>query len=135
VGYGSSELEDILQAKASEQNRIMVPEEHPERGSFFRSDQFNFAKKGVPMLYAESGSDHTELGADYIKAKSRDYMSRRYHTALDEVEDDWDLRGLAQDIELYFKIGLEVADSEAWPNWYEGAEFRAIRDLSLSTSP
>ncbi|HMB58946.1 MAG TPA: aminopeptidase, partial [Xanthomonadales bacterium] len=70
-------------------------------------------------------------GPGYIEAKSQEYLKNRYHTALDEVGDDWDLRGLAQDIELWFNIGLEVADSDVWPNWYEGNEFKAIRDNSL----
>jgi Zn-dependent M28 family amino/carboxypeptidase len=131
VGYGSSELEDILREKSAAQNRVVEPEEHPERGSYYRSDHFNFARKGVPMLYAESGSDHRELGPDYIKAKGKEYIELRYHTALDEITPDWDLRGAAQDIELYFAIGLDVADSDAWPQWYEGNEFRAVREQSL----
>jgi Zn-dependent M28 family amino/carboxypeptidase len=134
VGYGSSELEDVLREKAVVQGRVVEPEEHPERGGYYRSDHFNFAKQGVPMLYAEAGSDHQELGAAYIEAKSKEYLERRYHTALDEITPDWDLRGLAQDIELYFGIGLNVADSEAWPQWYEGNEFRAIREQSLSAA-
>jgi Zn-dependent M28 family amino/carboxypeptidase len=131
VGYGSSELEDILLRKAAAQGRVVEPEEHPERGGYFRSDHFNFARKGVPMLYAEAGSDHRELGPDYIKTKGREYLETRYHTALDEMSDDWDLRGLEQDIELYFGIGLELADGDSWPQWYEGNEFRAIREQSL----
>lgn len=127
VGYGSSELEDILKENASAQNRMVLQEEHPERGYYYRSDHFNFAKKGVPMLYAKAGSDHSELGPDYIKAKSDEYLKNRYHTPFDEIQADWDLRGLAQDIELWFAIGLTVADSDAWPDWYEGNEFRAIR--------
>lgn len=130
VGYGSSELEDVLILKAGEQNRVVKPEEHPERGGYYRSDHFNFARKGVPMLYAKAGSDHRELGPDYIPAKGKDFLKTRYHTALDEVSDDWDLRGAIQDIEMYFRIGLEVADSEEWPEWYEGNEFRAIRESS-----
>lgn len=134
VGYGSSELEEILKEKASAQNRVVRQEEHPERGYYYRSDHFNFAKKGVPMLYAKAGSDHTELGPDYIKAKSEEYLKNRYHTPFDEIEQDWDLRGLAQDIELWFVIGLAVADSDAWPDWYEGNEFRAIRANSRSAA-
>ena len=130
VGYGSSELEEILRQYAARQNRTVKPEEHPERGGYYRSDHFNFAKQGVPMLYAESGSEHTELGPDYIPARSDEYLRQRYHSPLDEFSDDWDLRGLAQDIELWFGIGLNVADSDAWPNWYSGNEFRAIRDES-----
>lgn len=132
VGYGSSELEDVLRRHAEAQGRVVEPEEHPERGGYYRSDHFNFAKKGVPMLYAESGSDHLELGPEYIEAKSREYLEQRYHTALDEMTPDWDLRGLAQDIELYFRIGLEVADGDDWPEWYAGNEFRAIREASLA---
>jgi len=131
VGYGSSQLEDVLRSKAEAQGRVVEPEEHPERGGYYRSDHFNFARKGVPMLYAEAGSDHRELGPDYIKAKGKEYLEKRYHTALDEMTDDWDLRGLEQDIELYFGIGLEVADGNSWPQWYEGNEFRSIREHSL----
>ena len=131
IGYGSSELENILEQKAASQGRSVKPEEHPERGGYYRSDHFNFAKKGVPMLYAEAGSNHAELGPEYIRAKSAEYLKYRYHTALDEIDGDWDLRGLVQDIELYFRIGIEVADSDAWPEWYEGNEFRSIREYSL----
>ena len=131
VGYDSSELEDILREKAAAQDRVIKPEEHPERGGYYRSDHFNFAKQGVPMLYAEAGSDHLELGPDYIKARSAEYLKHRYHTVLDEVDDDWDLSGLVQDIELYFGVGLEVADGDGWPQWYEGNEFRAVRESSL----
>jgi len=131
VGYGSSELEDILRQKAQAQARTVKPEEHPERGGYYRSDHFNFAKKGVPMLYAKSGSDHRELGPAYIEARSAEFLKQRYHTALDEIDDDWDLRGAVLDIGLYFSIGLELADSDQWPEWYEGNEFRSVREYSL----
>lgn len=131
VGYGSSELEDILILEAGKQDRIVKPEEHPERGGYYRSDHFNFARKGVPMLYAKAGSDHRELGPEYIKEKGAYFLKNRYHTALDEVGDDWDLRGAEQDLEMYFGIGLEVADGDQWPEWYEGNEFRAVREQSL----
>jgi Zn-dependent M28 family amino/carboxypeptidase len=135
VGYGSSELEDILREKAKRQGRVVEPEEHPERGYYYRSDHFNLAKKGAPMLYAKSGSDHTERGGDYLTAKSDEYLRNRYHSPRDEIDEDWDLRGLVQDIELYFGIGLEVADSDNWPNWYEDNEFRSIRERSLGNAP
>ena len=132
-GHGSSELEDILREKAAAQDRRVVPEDHPERGSYFRSDHFNLARTGVPMLYAEAGSDHRELGPDYIEAKNAEHLRDRYHTPEDEMRDDWDLRGLRQDIELYFRVGLDVADGDAWPQWYEGNEFRPIREFSLKS--
>ena len=130
VGYGSSEMEDVLIQAAGSQDRYVKPEEHPERGAYYRSDHFNFAKKGVPMLYAKSGSDHRELGPDHIKQKGIEYGKNRYHAPADEVQDDWDLRGLVEDIELYFLIAERLANSSDWPNWYEGNEFRAIRDQS-----
>ena len=134
VGYGSSELEDVLKVKAADQNRVVEPEEHPEYGSYYRSDHFSLARKGVPMLYAESGSDHTELGSEYVEAKSKEFLENRYHSPRDEVTEDWDLRGVARDIELWFAVGLEAADSDRWPNWYEGNEFRAIRDQSRTAT-
>jgi Zn-dependent M28 family amino/carboxypeptidase len=130
VGYGSSELEDILIRKAGEQKRVVKPEEHPERGSYYRSDHFNFARKGVPMLYAKSGSDHRELGPDYLPEKGKEFLKHRYHTANDEINDEWDLRGAVEDIQMYFRIGLEVADGNDWPEWYEGNEFRSVRESS-----
>ncbi|MCH8057216.1 MAG: M28 family peptidase [Proteobacteria bacterium] len=133
VGYGSSELEDVLRNKAAAQDRMVKPEEHPEHGKYYRSDHFNFAKKGVPMLYAKSGSDHRELGTDYIEAKKAEYLKNRYHAVRDEIDDDWDLRGLVLDIEMYFAIGLELADGDDWPQWYQGNEFRSIREHSLGS--
>ncbi|MDX1555571.1 MAG: M28 family peptidase, partial [Xanthomonadales bacterium] len=130
VGYDSSELEDILAEKAAEQGRVVAPEPHPERGGYYRSDHFNFAKRGVPMLYAKSGLEHRELGRDYMEARSREYTERRYHQPEDEVREDWDLRGTMEDIQLYFEVGLQVANSEAWPQWYDGHEFKAIREAS-----
>ena len=73
-------------------------------------------------------------GPEYIKEKSDEYLKNRYHTPLDEIGDDWDLRGLVQDIELWFAVGLAVADSDWWPNWYAGNEFRSVRDHSRSGS-
>jgi Zn-dependent M28 family amino/carboxypeptidase len=134
VGYGSSEMEDLVINAASGQQRIVKPEEHPERGYFYRSDHFNFAKKGVPMLYAESGSDHRELGPEFFAERAADYQEHRYHAPADEVLDDWDLRGAEEDLEMFFSVGLAVAESEDWPEWYEGNEFRAIRESSLNAS-
>ena len=131
VGYGSSGLEDVLRNKVAAQDRMVTPEKHPEHGKYYRSDHFNFAKKGVPMLYAKSGSDHRELGTDYIEAKKAEYLKNRYPAVRDEIDDDWDLSGLVLDIELYFAIGLELADSDEWPEWYQGNEFRSIREVSL----
>jgi Zn-dependent M28 family amino/carboxypeptidase len=130
VGYGASELEDHLRTAAEAQGRTIEPEPNPERGSFYRSDHFNFAKMGVPMLYARSGLEHREHGRGYLEAKRDEYTRVRYHQPDDEVLDDWDLRGAMEDLQLYFDVGLGVADSEDWPKWYEGSEFKAIRENS-----
>lgn len=130
IGHGSSELEDILARKAEEQGREIVAEDHPERGYYYRSDHFNFAKLGVPALYAESGSTFTGENAEQAKARSEAYTAENYHKPSDEYEDWWDLRGMIQDLELYYQVGLELANSGEFPNWYEGNEFRAVREQS-----
>jgi Zn-dependent M28 family amino/carboxypeptidase len=132
VGYGNSELEDYLKEAAEAQNRIVVEEAHPERGYYYRSDHFNFAKAGVPALYAKGGTDHVEKGQAYGQAIQDDYNSNRYHKPADEFSEDWDLRGVVQDIELLKAVAGRIAAESRWPNWYEGAEFRAIRDRSAA---
>lgn len=132
VGFGNSELEDILARHAGKQSRTLTQEPTPEKGYFFRSDHFNFAKKGVPVLYAEGGTSHTEEGEDYVTEAAADYTANRYHKPGDEYDPSWDLRGAVLDMALYFTIGLEVAESESWPNWYEGTAFRGIRDASMA---
>ena len=131
VGHNSSEMEDVLGKVAVLQDRVIVPEGQPEKGYYYRSDHFNFAKKGVPVLYAEGGTTHREKHKDYIQQKQDEYISLYYHKPGDEIHDDWDLRGAVDDVQLYYSIGLYLADSAHWPNWYKGNEFKAIRDRSF----
>lgn len=128
VGYGSSELEPLLEQAVVEQGRRMVPEPSPEAGFYYRSDHFNFARAGIPALYAKGGVEHRELGRDYGLSVERDYRDRRYHKPADEFDPEWDLTGVAEDLELLYRVGRGLADGEGWPNWYPGNEFRAIRD-------
>lgn len=128
VGYGSSELEDILKRAVASQDRLVVPEPSPEGGFYYRSDHFNFARAGIPALYAKGGVDHREFGREHGLAWERDYRDVRYHKPADEFDPDWDFRGVAEDLELLYVVGRYLADGEAWPNWYPGNEFRAIRD-------
>lgn len=130
IGHGKSELEQILAAKAAQQDRVLKPEDAPEQGFFYRSDHFNFAKRGVPALFAEGGIDHVEKGAEWGRAQADDYVQNRYHKPTDEFDPSWDLSGLAEDVALLYEVGAELANSQAWPNWYEDAEFRAARDRS-----
>ncbi len=132
VGYGSSELEDDLREAAAKQGRVLVQEPTPEKGYYYRSDHFNLAKKGVPMIYAKSGIDSVAHGKEWGLAQQADYVSNRYHKPSDEYDPNWDLGGAVQDLELYFAISYKLAQQTRFPNWYPGNEFRAIRDRSLA---
>jgi len=132
IGMGSSELEPILEAVLQSSGRRIESEPTPEAGFYYRSDHFNFARAGIPALYAKSGTTHVELGAEHVTAIERDYRDRRYHKAMDVFDPDWDLSGVAGDGTTLYRVGRTLADSEVWPNWYEGNEFRAIRDRQRS---
>ncbi|MDR6984119.1 Zn-dependent M28 family amino/carboxypeptidase [Rheinheimera pacifica] len=131
-GYGSSELEPILEKYAKAQNRYTAPEPTPQDGFYYRSDHFNLAKKGVPMLYARGGVDSFIHGKDWGLEQRRIYVRDYYHKVNDEFDPSWDLRGAQQDLYLYYQVGHELANSDSWPNWHQGKEFRAVRDASLS---
>ena len=131
VGFGNSELEDILQKQADLTNRVIRAEPEPEKGRFYRSDHFNFAKHGVPMIYPKAGINHTSLGPEHMAQQNKDYTAQRYHTPEDEILDSWDLAGLVEDLQLYFRFGLEISNGDHWPKWREGNEFKAIRESSL----
>ena len=133
VGYGGSEMEEILADVARETGRTITPEANPEKGSYYRSDHFNFAKNGVPILYAGGGTVDRERGAEYVKQKNAEYIAKRYHAPGDEIQDDWDLDAGIEDLRIYYEIGHRLAYSDVWPEWYEGNEFRAIRENSLVT--
>jgi Zn-dependent M28 family amino/carboxypeptidase len=132
VGASSSELENYLEQAASAQDRIIKSEPNPERGYYYRSDHFNFAKIGVPALYAESGEDHVEFGAEYGAAQAQDYTDNRYHAPSDEYDPNWDLSGAAEDILMYFDIASKLVQESSFPQWFEGNEFKAIRDASAA---
>ena len=130
VGYGNSEMDDYLRTVSTEQGREVVPEPTPEKGYFYRSDHFNLAKKGVPMLYAEAGVKVRNKPEGYGEAESERYLKERYHKAADEVHPEWDNGGIMQDLYAHFKIGVTISDSSEWPKWSEGNEFKAIREAS-----
>ena len=133
VGMGSSELEDMLKKVADRQGRVLHEEAHPEAGGYFRSDHFNFAKAGVPALYVDGGEDLLEGGKAAGDAASRDYNEHRYHAPGDEYDAaTWKLDGTVEDLTALYTIGDELANSEQWPNWYEGNPFKAKRDEALA---
>jgi Zn-dependent M28 family amino/carboxypeptidase len=131
TGFGMSELDANLRAAAETQGRVLVPDPDVEKGYYFRSDHFNLAKVGVPMIYPGNGIDHVEKGTEYGIAQAEDYIANRYHKPSDEYDPNWDLSGAALDSKLYFMVGLDVANGSIWPNWMPGTAFRAIRDESM----
>ncbi len=128
VGYGASELDRFVDAAAEKYGRTVLPDQRPEAGSYYRSDHFNFAKKGVPALYPNMGRDLVNGGRERGNELAAVYTAERYHKPADEYSPDQDWRGGAEDLKLFFEIGYDLAESEAWPNWVEGNEFRALRD-------
>jgi len=130
VGFGNSQMDDYLRTVATEQGRTLVQEPTPEKGFFYRSDHFNLAKKGVPMLYAEAGIMVRGKPEGYGEAESERYLAERYHKAADEVHPEWDNGGIMQDLYAHFKIGVAISNSNDWPQWSEGNEFKAIRETS-----
>ncbi len=131
IGHGNSELEDILEEEASAQNRHIIPETSPEKGSYYRSDHFEFAKQGVPALYSKSGVKAKGQAADYVKKWQDKYTADDYHKLSDEVRDDWNLQGGVEDVQLFFRVGYRVANGTEYPNWKDGSEFKARRDKML----
>jgi len=130
IGMGKSELEDYFKRAADDLDLVVKNEPTPEAGYYYRSDHFSLAKFGVPMLYAEGGEDLVNGGVAAGRAAAEDYRTNRYHQPSDEYDPNWNWGGAVRDLRIYYRIGRELAESEAWPNWYEGDEFRAIRDRS-----
>jgi len=131
VGLGKSELDDYLREAATEQGRRVVPNPTPEKGSFYRSDHFSFAKQGIPALYAGTGNDHVEHGEEWTRKQKEKYSAEKYHKVTDEFDPNWDLSGAIDDLRLLFKVGYRLSMEDTFPNWNEGTEFKAKRDADL----
>lgn len=134
TGKGNSELEDMLKVYADQQGRVLTEEGNPAGGYYFRSDHFNFAKAGVPALYAKGGNDLLEGGVEAGKAASEEY-AKRYHQASDEMHEGWKLDGVVQDLQALYGVGKDLAVEDKWPNWYEGNPFKAARDTMMKAEP
>lgn len=124
VGKGQSELENYLEALAAEQNKTVGSEVNPASGSYYRSDHFNFAKKGVPALYVGSGRKFVDTTK---AAAAQDYVKNHYHRPSDEYSDSWNLEGAIDDLSLIYLLGSKLANSDAWPVWKDGSEFKKLR--------
>ncbi|PHR62977.1 MAG: peptidase M28 [Robiginitomaculum sp.] len=128
IGFGSSEMEDILKEKAAAHGKHLIPDQTPEAGHFYRSDHISMAKKGVPMLYGGGGSDLIVGGKEAGEKLAKIYEADNYHKVSDEYSDDWDISGMTQDFDIMYLVGEEMSHQGNWPNWYEGNEFKALRD-------
>ncbi len=132
VGPGKSKLDAFLDKALESEDRVATPNPNPEAGYYYRSDHFAFAKRGVPMLYLDGGEDLIEGGREAGAALASDYRANRYHGPKDEYDPAWDWSGVMADLRLFYRIGRMLGDSDSWPNWNEGDEFRATRDESCA---
>ncbi|GAB4235379.1 MAG: M28 family metallopeptidase [Ekhidna sp.] len=132
VGYGQSELEDLAEEIARGQGRYIIPDPDPGKGYFFRSDHFQFAKVGIPALYASGSYEHMTKGVSYIDSLNQIYLNTQYHRPQDEYDaSKWTFDGMVLDGELLMEVGYRLANSEEWPKWKAGSEFKVIREASL----
>ena len=131
-GNAASTLQDELIAVGKTHGRYYSPDPRPEAGSFFRSDHFPFAKRGVPAISFGSGRDLVDGGRAAGEAFAKAYTAERYHQPADEFDPNWNLEGMAQDGELMFELGRQLANSTVWPDWKDGSEFKPTRDATAA---
>ena len=131
IGMGASDLDDYLREAATRQGRTLRPDPESEKGFYYRSDHFNFAKQGVPALYTDTGVEFVGKPAEYSKQKRDEYTEKDYHAPSDEVKPDWDLAGAIEDGQLLYTVGYRVANADKLPEWKPGNEFRAKREEML----
>jgi Zn-dependent M28 family amino/carboxypeptidase len=130
VGLGASDLDDYATEAAREQGRTLKPDAAPEKGFYYRSDHFNFAKKGVPAFDPDAGVDYIGKPPDYSQKKRDEYTNIDYHKASDQIKPDWDLGGAAEDAKLFLAMGYRIAQAAKYPEWKMGNEFRSIREAA-----
>lgn len=130
VGRGQSELDERLEAAAARQGRAMETGGADAGGGYFRSDHFPLAKRGVPMAYPGTAGEFLDEPIQARKDAAAEYGRSRYHQADDEWSADWDLRGMAEDLQVLFWIGRDLANSRDWPGWKAGSEFGPVRERS-----
>jgi Zn-dependent M28 family amino/carboxypeptidase len=131
IGIGASDLDDYLRDAAAEQSRTLRPDPESEKGFYYRSDHFNFAKQGVPALYADTGVEFIGKSAEYSQQKRDEYNKKDYHQPSDEIKPDWDLSGAVEDADLLVAVGYRVANADRMPEWKPGNEFKAKRDAMI----
>ncbi len=131
VGLGLSTLDDTIASAAAAQGRVVKPDPTPEKGSYYRSDHFPFARKGVPSIHAGGGIEFVGKPAGYGLQIRDAYIANDYHKPTDRVRPDWDMSGAVEDLALYLRAGYEIARTPTWPAWKPGAEWKPARDAML----
>ncbi|MBN1387098.1 MAG: M28 family peptidase [Bacteroidales bacterium] len=130
TGYGQSDLDDMLEEAAAKQDRYLLPDPNAHTGMYFRSDHFAFAKKGVPSLYARGNCDSRKHGKEWAAMQEKDYINNRYHRPADNYDPEtWNFEGIREDAQLAFELGYRLANSDTWPRWKEGSEFKNKRTI------
>ncbi len=132
IGSGQTTIEDLVAANAKVQGRVVVADDKPESGGYFRSDHFAFVQKGVPALFLKGGVEVNGKPEGYGREKSKEYGSHDYHKDSDEIKPDWDVSGFAQDAELYYLIGRDLARDMKNVDFRDGSEFKAVRKQLLA---
>ena len=127
IGYGQSQLDEYLKDALAPLGRTIVPDAESEKGYFYRSDQLNFARKGVPVLYANAGMDKLDGGPDAGRAAIDDYTKNHYHKPADEYDPHWDLSGVIENVQALYTVGKRLADESTFPQWNADSEFRGAR--------
>ena len=128
VGMGQSALDEVAADVADQLGRSLAPDPEPEKGFYYRSDHFSFAKVGIPAFYADPGVDYLDKPPGYGLDKREEYTANDYHKVSDEVKPDWDLSGALEDLTFMYQMGARLAGGDEWPEWSETSEFRAIRE-------
>jgi Zn-dependent M28 family amino/carboxypeptidase len=131
IGLGASDLDDYLRDAAAEQSRTLRPDPEPEKGFYYRSDHFNFAKQGVPALYTDDGVEFIGKPPEYGKQKRDEFTKVDYHQPSDQIKPDWDFSGAEEDAQLMLAVGYRVANTDKYPEWKAGNEFRTKREEML----
>lgn len=132
IGLGKSELDDTMEALAAAQGRVVVPDQFPSYGSFYRSDQFSLARIGVPAVYLSSGTKVIGKPPGWGKEQQEKYTSTDYHQPSDELRPDWDFSGAVEDAQLLFYVGVKVGNAARMPAWRPGDEFEPARRGALA---
>lgn len=135
LGYGKSkDLDTVVESAAAIQDRVVKGDQYPDKGSFYRSDQFNFAKVGVPAIYLDPGTEVRGKPPGWGKQQDEAYTKNDYHQPSDELDDTWDFSGMVEDAQLGFYVALEIANRERMPEWNAGDEFEAARKKALAAA-